>query len=128
MKNSNCVFCKIIARQIPAEIVYEDGKFIAFLDINPRSPGHLQIIPKQHYRWVWDLPTGRQESGNLGQYFEVAQKLAKALQKTFNQPAIWSRIMGDEVEHAHIWLFPHQSTNGDKTDFVGNASKIRAAL
>ena len=121
MENTNCTFCKIIAKQIPAEIVYEDNKFIAFLDINPRSPGHLQIIPKQHYRWVWDVP-------EAGQYFEVAQKLARALQKAFNQPAIWSRIMGDEVEHAHIWLFPHQATIGNKADLIGNAAKIRSAL
>ncbi len=120
-KQSTCIFCKVVAKQISAEVVYEDDKFIAFLDINPRSPGHLQIIPREHYRWVWDVP-------EAGQYFEIAQKLARAMQKTFNQPAIWSRIMGDEVEHAHVWLFPHQDTVGNKSDLAGNATKIKQAL
>jgi histidine triad (HIT) family protein len=118
---TDCIFCKIVAKEIPAEIVYEDDNFLAFLDINPRSPGHCQVIPKQHFRWVWNVP-------NVGEYFEVAKKIALAQQKSFNQEAIWSRIMGDEITHAHIWIFPHAETIGDKNDFAGNAEKIKNAL
>ena len=120
----DCIFCKIVKKEIPAEIVYEDTDFLAFLDINPRSPGHCQIIPKQHYRWVWDVP-------NAGEYFEVVKKIALAQQRAFNQVAIWSRITGEEIEHAHIWIFPDprpSKTVGDKMDFTGNGEKIRVAL
>ena len=118
---TGCVFCKIVKKAIPAEIVYEDADFLAFLDTNPRSPGHCQIIPKRHFRWVWDLP-------NAGEFFEVAKKVAQAIQKAFNQPSVWSRIMGDEIHHAHIWIFPHAETAGDKNDLLGNAEKIRGSL
>ena len=120
----NCVFCQIITKKIPAEIVYEDENFLVFLDINPQAPGHCQVIPKIHYRWVWQVP-------NLGEYFGVAQKIALALQIAFNQPSVWSRITGEEIEHAHVWLFPDprlDKTTGDKTDLKSNAEKIRRVL
>jgi len=117
----NCIFCKIVAKEISANIVYEDGDFLAFLDINPQSPGHTQIIPKKHYRWVWDVP-------NVGSYFEVARKIAKAQQKAFDTDWILSKIIGDEVTHAHIWIYPNNKIAGDKKDFIENAKKIIAAL
>ncbi len=116
-----CIFCKIIAKEIPANIVYEDADFLAFLDIHPVSLGHTLIIPKDHYRWVWDVP-------QLGKYFEVAGKIAHAQQKAFDEEAIWSGIRGDEVSHAHISILPQSKTLGNKKDFEGNAQKIRDAL
>ena len=125
----DCIFCKIVAGEIPAEKVYEDNDFIAFMDITPRSPGHVQVIPKKHYRWVWDLPAGRQASPNAGAYFEVAQKIAKAEQKAFGVEKVYGNIAGDDVAHAHIWVFPNPAeARGDKTDFEGNAKKLRDAL
>lgn len=116
-----CIFCKIVKKAIPAEIVYEDANFIGFLDIHPQSPGHVQVIPKEHIRWVWDLE-------NVGEYFEVVRKIAKAQRKAFNSDWILSKIVGDEVEHAHIWVFPESNVSGNKEDFIGNAEKIRKAL
>lgn len=122
MKNEkNCIFCKIVKKEIPSEIVYEDNEFLAFLDINPQTPGHTQIIPKEHHRWVWDVP-------NIGQYFEVAKKIAQAERKAFETDWILSKIIGDEVPHAHIWIFPNSNVKGDKKDFKGNAQKIRKEL
>ena len=103
---NDCIFCKIVAGEIPSYKVYEDENFFAFLDINPQSPGHVQVIPKKHFRWVWDLPAGRQVSPNIGDYFEVVRKIAKAQQKAFDTEWILEKIVGDEVEHAHIWIFP----------------------
>ena len=116
----DCIFCKIVAGEIPSIKVYEDDDFLAFMDIRPQSPGHVQLIPKKHYRWVWDVP-------NIGAYFEAAQKIAKAQQKAFHE-WILSRIVGDEVHHAHIWLFPTNQAEGDKMDLEGNAEKIRREL
>jgi len=117
----DCIFCNIVQGEIPADTVYEDDVFLAFLDIHPASVGHTLIIPKKHYRWVWDVP-------QIGLYFEVAQKIAHAQQKAFNQEAIWSGIKGDEVPHAHLSVLPHSETLGDKKDFKTNAEKIRKAL
>lgn len=116
-----CIFCKIVRKEIPANVVYEDDAFLAFLDINPQSPGHTLVIPKKHERWVWDVEPSEK-------YFAVARKIAKAQQNAFEQEAIWSKVMGDEVSHAHIWVFPHPETKGDKKDLAGNADKIKSTL
>lgn len=130
MKDSNCVFCKIASGEIPSYKVYEDKDFFAFLDINPRTAGHVQIIPKEHHRWVWNVP-------NVGEYFEVVRKIAKAQQKAFDTDFILAKIIGEEVPHAHIWVYPgikdgdppSQSFSGEsKKDFIGNAEKIRQYL
>ena len=117
----NCIFCKIVNGEIPAHKVYEDDDFFAFLDIHPQSPGHTQVIPKKHVRWVWDVE-------NAGKYFEVTKKIALAQQKAFNTHWILSKIVGDEIEHAHIWVFPNSNVKGNKTDFESNAAKIKENL
>jgi histidine triad (HIT) family protein len=118
-----CIFCKIIKGEIPSYKVYEDADFLAFLDIHPQSPGHTQIIPKAHHRWVWDVPKNL-----IGHYFEVAQKVAKAQMKAFDTDFILSKIVGDEVPHAHIWVFPNNKVKGDAKDFEGNLKKIKVAM
>lgn len=118
---NDCIFCKIVRGEIPSYKVYENDDFLAFLDINPQSPGHVQVIPKKHYRWVWDIPT-------VGQYFEVVRKIALAQQKAFKTDFILSKIIGDEVSHAHIWIFPDSKVEGDKTNFTTNAEKIKQFL
>ena len=119
---NTCIFCKIVRGNIPSHTVYEDDTFIAFLDINPRSPGHTLVIPKEHHRWVWDVP-------QAGHYFEIAQKIAKAQQKAFGTELIESKVVGEEVPHAHIWIFPDPKTaQGDKKDFERNVQKIKDAM
>jgi len=115
----NCIFCKIIKKEIPANIVYEDKDFLAFLDIKPMSPGHTQIIPKKHCRWVWDVP-------NIGEFFAVTKKIALAQKKAFNADIVRSQVYGEEIPHAHIWVWPE--TVGDEKDLEGNAKKIVQAL
>ncbi len=120
---ADCVFCKIVNKELPAEIIYEDGDFLAFMDIKPLAPGHALVIPKTHHRWVWDLPLTEFES-----YWAVAKKIALAERAAFQTEIIWSKVMGDEVPHAHIWVFPHPDTPGEKQDLVGNAEKLRQNL
>jgi histidine triad (HIT) family protein len=101
----NCVFCKIAKKEISCFEVYEDEKFLAFLDINPRNPGHTLVIPKEHFRWVWDVPY-------LGEYFEVVGKIAKAIKKATKTDFVVSFIIGEEVPHAHIHLVPRFLEDG----------------
>ena len=115
----NCIFCKIVKGEIPATKVYEDGKFLAFLDIKPVGPGHTQIIPKQHYRYVWDVP-------NVGEYFEVVRKIAQAQKKAFKVDMVRSQVYGEEIAHAHIWVWPEAP--GDEKALKENAEKIIRAL
>ena len=121
MTDPNCIFCQIVERQVPAYVVYEDNNFIAFLDIHPLAAGHVQIIPKDHYRFVWDVP-------NVGSYFEVARKIALALQKVFRHDIIRSQIFGEQIFHAHIWVWPDLNIEGDEEEFELIAEKIQDAL
>ncbi len=116
----NCVFCKIVRGELPAHRVYEDKDFIAFLDIHPQAPGHVQVIPKTHRRWIWDVP-------NIGAYFEVVRTIARAQQAAFGSEWILQKSVGDEVFHAHVWVFPG-AAKGDPNAFEENAQKIRNAL
>jgi histidine triad (HIT) family protein len=99
----NCVFCKIVKNEIPAIKVYEDDNFMAFMDIKPLNKGHVQLIPKNHYRWTWDVP-------NFGEYWEVARKVAKAQMKGLGAHMVEFLTHGMEVEHAHIWIVPIYGT------------------
>ena len=101
----DCIFCKIVKGEIPANKVYEDEDFLAFLDINPFNPGHTLVIPKKHYRWVWDVD-------NAGQYFEVVKKIAKVLQKSLEAKYVVSGIAGIDVPHAHIHIIPRFENDG----------------
>ncbi len=111
----------MVKGEVPSYKIYESDSFLAFLDINPESPGHALVIPKDHYRWVWDVP-------NIGEYFEIVQKVAKAQQKAFGTDWVISKIVGEEVPHAHIWVFPNREVLGDKRDFEQNQKKITEAL
>ena len=68
-----CIFCKIVAGELPSYKVYEDANFLAFLDIYPRTKGHTLVIPKKHYQWVYDVP-------EFGKYWEIAKKIALTTQ------------------------------------------------
>lgn len=111
---------------MPAHKIYEGEHFLAFLSIDPESAGHTLVIPKKHFRWVWDLPASRQAFPNISDYFAVCHKIAQAQRKAFNTDWILSKIVGEEVPHAHIWIFPNpQTISADKKDFETNAQKIK---
>src|SRR3989338_5903179 len=105
-----CIFCKIVSGEIPTNKVFETEDFLAILDINPRAPGHVQVITKKHFRWVWDVP-------NVGEYFEAARKIALAQRKAFGTDMIICNVVGEDVFHAHVWVYPDPaSAAGDKRD------------
>ena len=108
----DCIFCKIVAGELPSYKIYEDDNYLVFLSIAPLNPGHSLIVPKKHYRWVWDLPTGRETSPNIGEYYEIAGKIANATKKAFNIEMVASAVVGEEVPHAHIWIVPRFEDDG----------------
>jgi len=72
----DCLFCKIVHREIPSEFIYEDDCFVAFRDIKPHAPVHILIVPKQHIRSINDLE--EKDNELVGKMFLVAKKMAKA--------------------------------------------------
>jgi len=109
---SDCVFCKIVKGEIPCYKVYEDDLFLGFLDIKPLNPGNSLLIPKIHYRWVYDVP-------QFGQYWETAKKIALITMPIVKANAISFLTLGYEVAHAHIRIIPRfdhdQHTHGIDT-------------
>ncbi|WP_297444620.1 histidine triad nucleotide-binding protein [Desulfurobacterium sp.] len=101
-----CIFCKIVNREIPAKIVYEDEKVIAFHDINPQAPVHILIIPKEHIPTVNDLEENHKEL--IGHIFLVARKIAKEMgfdEKGYRILVNCNRDGGQEIYHIHFHLF-----------------------
>lgn len=100
----NCAFCKIIKGQLPCHKVYEDGFFFAFLDINPGVFGHTLVIPKKHYRWVYEVP-------EFDQYWLTVLKITKAIQRALQPSFITYSTYGLDVHHAHIHILPRSEAN-----------------
>lgn len=103
---ADCIFCKIIEKEIPAHIVWEDNQFFAFLDVNPVNPGHLLIIPKEHVESVFDLPEAQYKK-----VFEIAKTLSTPLQNAMRAKKIGIAVEGFGVPHAHVHLVPLHNPN-----------------
>lgn len=135
---TECLFCKIIAGEIPAEKVYEDTHSIAFLDINPVNPGHVLVITREHSRNMLETDTG-----NLEDLIRAVQNVANALMKgsgaagvnvIFNNEA----AAGQLIYHTHAHVIPRFEGDGIhnwpqkkyESDAVmrGVAEKIRKAI
>jgi histidine triad (HIT) family protein len=98
----DCIFCKIVSKEIPADIVYEDEHFLAFLDVNPVHKGHLLLVPKEHHVWMQDTP-----DETVGEIFILTKKLMVAMQQGINAGYVQIGVVGTEIPHFHIHLIPH---------------------
>ena len=105
MDTKDCIFCKIIKKQIPCEIVYEDDKVLGFKDISPQAPVHIVIIPKEHFD---DLNCIKEEQTEIiGHIFIVAKKIAKTLdiaESGYRVVTNCGEQGGQSVEHIHFHL------------------------
>ena len=128
----NCIFCKIAHHETPANIVYEDENFLAFLDINPVRKGHLLLIPKDHYPWMQDLPDAL-----LSESFILVKKLMVALKQALSADYIQVSVVGKDVPHFHIHLMPRNFDDGlhgwptrtyEGTEMETITEKIKSAL
>ncbi|MEL6539557.1 MAG: HIT family protein, partial [Bacteroidota bacterium] len=95
------VFTKIIDREIPAHIVAEDERYIAFLDIMPMALGHTLVVPKQEVDNIFDI-----EDEKFQDLLLFAKQVAKALQHAIPCVRVGMAVVGLEVPHAHIHLVP----------------------
>jgi histidine triad (HIT) family protein len=112
LQKQNCIFCKIISREIPAKILHETDKVICILDINPASEGHLIIFPKQHYMIIPHIP---QEVNS--EMFRVVKLMSKTLLKTLQCKGTTIFIAngmaaGQKAPHVLVHLFPRREGDG----------------
>ena len=123
----NCIFCRIVRRELPASKIFENDKVLAFLDINPISRGHTLVIPKEHYLDITDIP-----EEILKEIIAVTQNISKKIFEKLgadginlqnsNKPAA-----NQVVPHYHMHIIPryngdgihimHGVQQGEKKDF-----------
>lgn len=105
MTDTDCLFCKIGAGDIPADVIYETGDVIAFRDINPQAPTHALIIPKRHISSINDLEDD--DAATVGSLFLAAKEIA--VQERFAEPGYrvtmnCNAAAGQTVFHIHLHL------------------------
>ena len=103
----NCIFCKIIKKEIPCAKVYEDENFFVFLDIQPVSNGHLLIVPKKHSIWMQET-----DDEIIAGIFKLAKKLMLAIKKGLQCDYVQISVGGTDVPHFHIHLIPRYFNDG----------------
>lgn len=99
-----CIFCKIVNKEIPSEIVYENDQIVAFKDINPVAPVHILIVPKVHVKSIMELDTS---SNILNGVAEAIQKIAKDQNiacEGFRVVNNCGTLAGQSVDHLHFHL------------------------
>lgn len=104
MKNE-CLFCKIINKEVPAKILYEDDVCLVFLDAYPHTDGHTLVIPKKHYDDIYDVP-----DEVLTHMISVGKNIAGKLMKKLDKKGITFLInYGDSqaIKHIHLHLLPN---------------------
>ena len=109
-----CVFCKIIKREIPSNIVYEDDRVIAFYDVNPAAPIHILVVPKKHIETLLDVSEG--DSALIAHIYQVINKIARDNEfadQGFRVIANCGRDSGQEVMHIHFHVLAGKKL-GDK--------------
>lgn len=134
------IFTRIIEREIPAYIVYEDDLVIAFLDISQATKGHTLVVPKKAYENLYEMPDEL-----ASHVMKISIKLAKAIQKAFNPAGLNllnnnGEIAGQSVFHFHVHLIPRYENDGvsmrfsnhmndlNPEDYKNRAKEITSAL
>ena len=118
---SDCIFCKIVAGEIPASKVYEDDHFLAFLDISQVTPGHTLVIPKKHARNLLEM-TPYETADLFNIVSRVTKKVESATQpQGMNIISNMEEIAGQSVFHTHVHILPRYSQEDDlKIDFIAH--------
>lgn len=101
----NCIFCKIINKEIPSTVVYEDDEILAFRDINPAAPVHVLVIPKKHITSLAEIE--KEDEGIIGRIYTIINEIAKKegiFEKGFRVIVNCGEDGGQEVGHLHFHL------------------------
>jgi histidine triad (HIT) family protein len=104
--DESCIFCKIVRKQAPSSIIYEDEKVLVFLDIRPLNMGHTLVIPKAHYVDIFDIP-----ENELSQMHKVSKLISFAVKKATDADGISiiqqnGKAAGQDIFHIHVHVVP----------------------
>lgn len=114
MNKEDCIFCKIIRKEIPAVIIDETDDYIAFVDRQPNNFGHSLVVPKVHYENIYTL-----EGNALISFGREIQKISKAVKSGVKADGINVHmnndpVAGQEIFHAHVHIIPRFESDGLK--------------
>lgn len=122
-----CIFCKIVNQEIPAKVMAEDDRVLAFLDIKPVNPGHTLIIPKKHYSTIEEI-----SEEDLTAVILMLKKVAKKIKDNLNYSGYNINlnndpVAGQEIPHLHFHVIPRKSDDGLKLwpqkEYQGNQAE-----
>ena len=138
MGTSTCVFCSIVAGDVPAHVVLDEPHAVGFLDAVPLFPGHVLVVPREHHVTLPDLPTAL-----LQAFFESVQRMNRAVQAATGSQGIFNgvnNVVSQSVPHLHVhvvprtkgdglrgFFWPRQKYDGD-AEMADYAARLRAAL
>lgn len=109
---TDCIFCKIVGKEVPNYTVYEDDGVLAFLDIHPHAKGHTVVIPKRHAETVFDMTDDEMKAVSLGMK-RVMERIKSVLNPDgFNTGWNDGKAAGQVVPHVHIHVFPRWTADG----------------
>ncbi len=110
---TDCIFCKIVERKIPADIVYEDEYAIGFTDVSPQAPVHILVIPKKHISTILDVGEG--DSTLIGHLMEVCKKISRdqgIAERGFRIVTNCNPEGGQVVFHLHLHVLGGRQLHG----------------
>lgn len=110
MKDSSCLFCKVVTAELAARLVFEDEVSLAFLDHRPVFPGHCLLIPKEHFETLADLP-----GDVIERFFKTVQLLARAIESAMDAHGTFVAInnrVSQSVPHLHVHIVPRRQKDG----------------
>ena len=118
MRDDNCIFCKLANGVFPTNTLYEDEEFRVILDLGPATKGHALIMPKEHYKNLYELP-----ENTAAKVMKLAKKMAiqmtdKLQADGFNLLQNNNEVAGQTVFHFHMHLIPRYNNDGQKINFV----------
>jgi histidine triad (HIT) family protein len=135
---ADCVFCKLVAKQIPANIVYEDDATLAFMDLGQVNPGHVLVACKAHAENIYEL-----DDMQAAAVFRSAARVARAVRSAFDPPGLSvyqanGKPAGQTVFHFHLHVLPRHDGDGmqlvwpvknpSREQLEAYCAKIRAKL
>jgi len=114
MRDDNCIFCKLANGVFPTNTIYEDDEFRVILDLGPATKGHALILPKDHYKNLYELP-----DETAGKVMMLAKKMAMRMTEKlqadgFNLLQNNNEVAGQTVFHFHMHLIPRYNNDGQK--------------
>ena len=118
---NDCLFCKIIKKEIPSEIIYEDSDVFVFLDINPTTNGDTLIVPKKHYLDMFDTP--KEVLDHINEVMQKLYPIYKEKLKCDGLTLTTNKDYAQEIKHFHVHFIPRYTN--DEVKYLSNKDILK---